>query len=492
MLKNCWYLNWQKKRFSRASILLGDKKIVAVSGTHKTELQAGKSINLRGKYILPGFIDCHTHLIAMGIELQRTDLSRCTSLNQCLEHIHKDLKENNMVFAVNWDESNWPSYRPGLLNRRLLDKLSRKKPIIMRRVCGHLAVVNTPALKKIPKKTKTIDYKNGILYENAALYLNEVFKPDKEMCKKAINLGIDYALKNGITSVHEITNPESFQLLQQSKSHLKIRFSIYLPVRYINQITEAGFLSRLGDERLKFSGLKIFMDGSIGARTAALKNCYQKSRKRGKILVTQKRLSQLVSQAEKNGLQLMIHSIGDRATELVLKVFENTIPRKNPLRHRLEHIEILSPAMIEKIAKYHLIASMQPNFVHRWQGSKGMYQQHIGPAYEKMNCFRKLLDAGAYVVFGSDCMPMGPFYGIEGAIRHPSSYGRLRPIDAIRLYTKDAAYATFDEDILGAIEPGRLADLIVLDKNPLKVKDTKKIKVMMVIVDGRIVYQRGV
>ncbi len=489
LLKDGWFLDWKKKGFSRTSILINNNKIEARLAQGNLP-RVEKVITVKNRYIIPGFIDSHTHLIASGIELQRTDLGACRSLNQCLEQIRADLKRNDIVFGVNWDESNWSSYKSGELNRRLLDRVSRKKPIVIRRVCGHLAVVNSRALNQIPENWKVVEQKTGYLYESAALNLNEVFRPSSEIVKKAIFQAVDYALKKGITSVQEITSPGYFRILQQLKDKLKIRFSVYLPVRFIEEVIKSGFVSNPGDERLKFSGLKVFIDGSIGARTAALKGYYKKTRRCGKVLVNKKGLKEIVLKAENYGLQLMIHSIGDRATELVLDVFKKTISQRNPLRHRLEHIEILDERMIKKLADYNIIGSIQPNFVRRWQGPGGMYEKNIGPTYRKMNCVKRLVDARVRVVFGSDCMPIGPLYGIEGAVYHPSSDCRLRPIDGLRLYTKEPAYATFDEDKFGSIKQGNFADLVVLNKNPLEIKNIGAITVLMVMVNGRIVCQR--
>ncbi|MBA7635651.1 N-substituted formamide deformylase [subsurface metagenome] len=218
---------------------------------------------------------------------------------------------------------------------------------------------------------------------------------------------------------------------------------------------------------------------------------YNYSRTKGKILITIRKLENIIRKAEDNSIQLMIHSIGDRTTDTISRVFERNIDKENPLRHRLEHIEILNTSSMRKIAKMNLIVSMQPNFVRRWQKPGGMYEQYLGKRYREMNCFKKLLDSGIRVIFGSDCMPLGPLYGIQGALEHPFSCGRLSTCAAFRAYTKDGAYATFDENKKGTIDTNKLADLVVLDKNPLKEKEPDKIKILMVLIAGKIVYRRA-
>jgi hypothetical protein len=450
-----------------------------------------KRIDLKNNYIMPGFIDCHTHLIARGIDLQRIDLGGCKSLNDCIDKLRLELAANrDILFGSDWDESIWDSFSIDRLNRHILDKISRKTPIIMRRVCGHFAVVNTKALNQIPKGWKIVDRKKGHLYEDVALNLNDIFKPTDRMLGRAVALASKEALEKGITSVHEISNLRRFKLLQQLKQSLKVRFSIYILLRHFKRILDAGLRSGLGDDYLKFCGIKVFLDGAIGAQTAALTKFYRNSRKRGRILISAKNLVNIVKKAEENNIQLMIHSIGDRSTKEILKILEKNINKKNPLRHRIEHLEILDNSSIRKMAKMNIIASMQPNFVRRWQQPGDMYEQYLGQRYTHMNCFKRLKDFGIKVVFGSDCMPLGPLYGIPGGFSHPFSCGRIGRNASFKMYTSEGAYATFDENKKGTIEVGKLADLVVLDKNPLEAKNLDHINILMTLVDGNIMYKR--
>ena len=446
-----------------------------------------EKIDLQGHCVIPGFTDCHTHLVSKGIALQRIDLEQCTSLKDCFEKIRAELhRDNEILFGVSWDESKWQKDEKNKLNKNVLDKISLTKPIIMRRVCGHFAVVNAKALTFIPKHWQIVDRQSGYLYEDVALNLNEIFKPSETMFKKAIDLATTYALAHGVTSIHEITNPRQLEILQtvNSAGRLKLRVSIYLPIKYLSSDLQI----RPSNDFLKFMGIKIFVDGSIGAKTAGLTRSYKNSRFRGELLFSKQNLSAVVRNAEANGFQLMIHTIGDRATHQVLYAFENCLKKGNRLRHRLEHIEILDDSAIDQMAKMNLIASMQPNFVRRWQNPGGLYDTCLGARYKDMNPFRKLVKAGVRLIFGSDCMPLGPLYGIQGAVEHPFATGRLTRFEALKLYTKEGPYATFDERKKGTLETGNLADLAVLDKDPLEKNDLDKIKILMVFVDGDCVY----
>jgi predicted amidohydrolase YtcJ len=474
---------------SQSCTLLVEHGIIKERTTTCASFPKGvKKFNLQNKYVIPGFIDAHTHLISEGIKMQRLDLCRCRSLKQCFERIRADLEKRDISFASNWDETAWRTYDPQSLNRRTLDRLSRKKPIIMRRICGHYAVVNTAALRHIPETRKIIDRKRGALYEDAALNLNEFFPPTDEMIEKAVGIAMNKALRHGITSVHEISKPVYFRVLQKKKDALKIRFSVYLTEKYHGHVLGTGLRSGSGDDWLRFGGTKIFLDGSIGAYTAALRRPYRDKPERGKILVPFHRLKWFVDTAEANGIQLMLHSIGDRTIDTILRVLKECSARGNPLRHRLEHLELINRESITDMGHMKIIASMQPNFVYRWQKPGGFYERVLGSRFKKMNPFRSLLRKGVKVVFGSDCMPLGPLYGIQGVIAHPAEEERLNMAKAFFLYTEAGAFATFEEKKKGKIKPGYFADLVVLNKNPLEKKNLVNMKIEGVMVGGKLVY----
>ncbi len=439
-------------------------------------------IDLQGGYVIPGFTDSHIHLLAHGIESQRISLETCRTLDECLQKLSAE-KDREIIFGVNWDESSWVKGSREDLNRQLLDRLSKDKPVVMRRICGHFAVCNTSALNSISREWKTVDRKNGWLIEDAALYLNRIFKPSFEMYKKGLALAMKEAISLGITSINEITDITGFGIYKKLKKNLGLRVALYLQENLKSAI-DMGLKSNSGDDFLKFSGVKLYMDGSIGALTAAMKKPYQQSRNRGQTLISEKQLLSIVNLAESHSIQLMIHSIGDRATELVLKIMGSKKLEGNPLRHRLEHLELLDTNHIKAISKQHLIASMQPNFL-RWQSLDNMYYKNLGMRYKRMNCFKKMKMAGVKLVFGSDCMPIGPLYGISLAVNHPDGAVRLLPAEAIELYTEAPPYATFDENKKGKIREGYLADIVVFNKNPLVKQNLQTIKIIKVFIDGK-------
>lgn len=487
LLINANCVDFSARRIGSYSLYIDNGIIAAKIPKYEQCPAASRSLDLKGQYVVPGFIDAHTHLISTGIEMQRLDLDGCRSLDECLQKIRSQIRTRELVFASNWDETGWRCGERERLSRNTLDKISRKKPIIMRRICGHYAVANTAALRRIDKKWRIVDRGHGIMYEDVVLNLNDIFAPTERMLEKAIVLAMRNALRLGITSVHEISNPKRFRLLQKHQEKLRVRFSVYLTEKYHAQTVASGLRTGFGNEWLRFAGTKIYVDGSIGARTAALWQPYEKTRSHGRVLVSARRLSHLIRSAEMHGIQLMIHSIGDRSTDHVINSLKKNIAQRNPLRHRLEHLEMLSNDAIKDIGRLRIIASMQPNFVTRWQNPGGFYHKLIGERYLKMNCFRSLLKARARVVFGSDCMPLSPLYGIRGAVSHPSACGKLDIAEAFRLYTESGAYSTSEEKRKGRIEPGYLADLLVLNKNPLEEKNLNQLKVRSVMVGGSFV-----
>jgi len=442
----------------------------------------------RGCFIIPAFSDSHTHLLAHGIELQRVDLSTCASAHKCLERLRERISSTGAeVFGVNWDESAWATGSTIDMTRHDLDRLSRSVPIIMRRICGHFAICNSRALGMIPPHWRIIDRKHGYLYEDAALYLNDIFKPSPEMFEKGLELATDDALSRGVTSIHEIVRPEGFKTLQLLRSKLRIRIAVYLQEQ-LDEVVRVGLSSGLGDDMLKFAGVKYYLDGSIGARTAALSKPFEGTRNLGKLLITKQQLIEMLRKAEKNNLQILLHSIGDRAARLITDAFRSYGLRNNTLRHRVEHLEYIDRRTMAAIADLNLVLSMQPNFVARWQKPGGMYEQRMGSRYQYMNAFATLAKAGFKLMFGSDSMPLDPLFGLTGAVDHPFECGRLSPARALYYYTTAGPYGTFDETKKGALAPGYFADLVLLDKNPLEKQNIGHMKVRTVFLAGKIVY----
>jgi predicted amidohydrolase YtcJ len=247
---------------------------------------------------------------------------------------------------------------------------------------------------------------------------------------------------------------------------------------------------------VKIGGVKSFMDGSIGARTAALSEPYTDDKtNKGRMLIRQKEIAALLRKAVKNDIQTVTHAIGDSAIESLISAFEGLSESERSKvknqRHRIEHAEMISESQIRRAVSLGLILSMQPNFVGVWQQEGGLYEQRLGPErVASMNMFRVALDNGARVCFGSDGMPYGPLYGIWSATTHPNPKVRITVDEALRCYTMESAYSAFMDKTIGSLTEGKRADFVVLSNNIMKLPPDriKDVAVEMTIVGGSVEY----
>ncbi|OYD14227.1 hypothetical protein CH333_08525 [candidate division WOR-3 bacterium JGI_Cruoil_03_44_89] len=435
--------------------------------------------DLKGRMLIPGFIDSHIHFVDMGLNLARVDLSQTTSLRDALAKAEGRLeqeKKTTPLICVDFDESRWMENR--LPKREELDRLSRKRAVIFRRMCGHLAVANTKALSSIPKGWEKIDYSSGILLEDVVLCINEVFPPDGKKIETAIMRAQKRAHSLGITAIHDMTSGRYLNVYRkmEREGNLQVRVYAVLPARDIDHITSVN------GKWLKTGGVKLFADGSIGARTAALNSPYPGTKNYGILNYRMEKLKKIVSEADIEKVQVFIHAIGERAIGQVLDVYGREL-KDNSRRHRIEHFELADDTLIRRARKLGIILAMQPNFITNWGKSGGMYQKVFGEGGLHTNRFKTVLREGCIVCFGSDSMPPGPIYGIRGAVEHPTEGIPIH--DALKMYTINSAYAGFDEKLIGSIKEGKRADLVVLSGAP------PDLKVDVTILNGEVVYKRS-
>lgn len=460
-----------------------------------------------GKYtILPGFIDTHAHLVGLGHRLLHLDLGEASSAEEAMrllvEHM-KDKIPGQLVTGYNWDESNWTE--PRYLTKEDLDPVTPKNPVILIRVCGHLVSVNSLILKQL-----SLDFDNpgvdqhsetgeptGVL-RDIEIDIRKLSGEEKDLSHPIIE-ACRYANRVGITSAHENLYHRQLPFVAEyiklsQKRRLTVRVYANLETKLLDQLAGLGLPSGLGDDYFRLGGLKVFIDGSLGAQTAAVSKPYADNPdSRGLLLLTEADYEFLLETANKLGLQVSTHAIGDRGIDLVLRIHEkiSKADEVKKLRHNIIHAELLTPPLIERVKQLDMLVLQQPNFVHRWGLPGGMYDMRLGPERaQQLNNFRRILDAGIKVAFGSDCMPMDPMYGIYSATTHPNTAIRITIEEAIRLYTVDAAYASFEENIKGSLAVGKLADFIVLSNNPLQVKpeDLKNVKILETYVGGQRVF----
>ncbi|MBN2383328.1 amidohydrolase family protein [bacterium] len=453
--------------------------------------------DLRGRTVLPGFVDGHSHFLQMGLDSLELDLAqiddRSTFFDVLAEAVQHHRSDRPIV-GKDWDESNWSDRR--VPTRSELDAVSSSIPIMVRRVCGHLAVLNSAALLFFQTGHFQGDPANGLALEETVWEFDKQIVYTAEDYDQALENAQARALCEGVTTVHEITSPTHFRWYQNwsIQDKLKVRVVVYLAARWQHHLSQAGLVAGFGSDRLTFGGLKLFLDGSLGAHTAALSKPYQSQPdNRGLLFYAPGRLNRIIHKARTAGYPLMMHAIGDRAISQLLAVLrKDTAEDRTDLRHRLEHIEVLDADLVQQLADSGLIASCQPNFARRWsQPPDGMNWLRLGPERVRWcNPYAKLFAAGLNVAFGSDCMPFGPLYGLEGAINHPISDQSVSLEQALNAYTAGSAWAAHLEHKIGRIAPGFHADLVVLDRDISSAKTLRDVKVEMTVVNGQIVYER--
>ncbi len=476
------------------AVLIEGGRIAGVGSFEKLQERTRgepKILDLRGRTILPGFIDSHTHLIGMGLEEIRLDLSGTQSLAAALEMVSERVKgsaPDEVIIAVNWDESLWKEKRAP--TKEELNRIAPKNPLVLRRICGHQAVANVKALALIGKGWKRVDRERGILLEDVCLNLDDVFPPSRDQLLSALKAAIKRAHREGVTSVQDMAKPShlrAYQRLRQ-RGELKIRAYINLPFAEGERLSELRLETGFGDEQLRLGGLKIFADGSIGAKTAALFSPYRGGKIKGLFLHSQKSLTEIVRRGEEWNHQLLVHAIGDRAIHQVLKAYEKGITSSNPLRHRIEHFELAREEDMEKARRLGILLSMQPNFIGNWSKPGGMYEDHL-PRWRENNQFGLIREKGLRIALGSDCMPLSPLYGLRSVVDAPFPQQRMTIADALRMYTWEPAYFSFEEGIKGSIKEGKLADLVVLSQDNFE-EGLEGARVDLTIWGGEIVYRR--
>ncbi len=463
---------------------------------------AARVIDLGGKTVVPGFIDAHTHLTSAGIKESHIHLEDAKSAEEILQIVRDNLdryQKGEWVLGYSWDESQWSEKR--YIKGKELDAISTDHPIMLTRVCGHLATVNSLGLKilgiSLNQEGVEKDKKGnptGILKDIGEVW--EKVRPNTEKVKEGVIAGNKIANENGITTV--VDNAAAGTLKEarevETEHGLSTRMIVNIPVEQMNHMVHLGLTAGMGSPMLRIGGVKIFTDGSLGAMTAAVSRGYKENPKNKGILVISKdKYAKIIKKAVKYNIQTVTHAIGDEAIEMVISTFENLKDKSiiREQRHRIEHAELINEYQIRRAVGLGLILSMQPNFVGRWQQVGGMYDERLDEEIVRgMNMFRVALDNGARLCFGSDGMPYGPLYGIWSATTHPNDRVRLTVEEAIRCYTMESAYSVFQENTLGSLTVGKRADFVVLSDNILEIDPTeiKDIEIEMTVVGGIVEY----
>ncbi len=508
-----------------AEALVVVKNRIAFVGTNeqaeKYVDEETETINLSGKLVLPGFIDAHAHFTRGGFFLQNIDLRNAKSLLE-FKALIKDYAvkhKNEWITGGNWDQEKWDVKE--LPTRQFIDDITPETPVFIDRTDLHMGLANSFALniagidRNTPDPPGGLIVKDnngeptGILKDNAITLIKKCIpEPSETEVRKAVFTALDYIKQFGITGIHDISEKPDLPVYRQldTLGLLTCRiYSIY-PLTGYKDLVDQNIHFGEGSEKLKQGSLKAFADGSLGAGTAWFFEPYLNEGDYCGLptdVVLDGRLDSLANEADKQQLQICIHAIGDKANNHVLNLFKK-LHDSNPLwdrRDRIEHAQHLRQQDIKLFKDYGIIASVQPYHLTE----DGVWaEKKIGKKRMKlMYAFRSLLDNGVRLCFGSDwtVAPINPLLGIYAAVtrrtideKNPDGWipeQKISVEEAIKCYTLNNAYASYQENELGSIVPGKYADFIVLNDDILtipqeKIKDTK---VIMTVFNGVIIYR---
>src|SRR5216683_5483894 len=488
-----------------------------------------RTSDLMGRRVVPGFYDSHIHLLGSGQRLSEVALKDAPNeaeFGRRLREFDRRLPRDRWLLGGEWDHDR--TFDGRLPSAELLDKYVLERPVFLRRYDGHMAVVNSQVLKLAGITAQTADPSGGVIYRKAgtkeptgvlrdnAMDLVTRLIPassDTEIAE-AVRAALDEARQVGVTSAQDMdgsapaTQRKLFRLYQQlaRSGQLSCRIDLRWPLAQWRQLAQLGAESSFGDDWVKIGGVKGFVDGSLGSSTAKMYEPFVNEPGSTGVFVTPlDKLRETILEADKAGLSVAVHAIGDRANAELLSIFADVSKENGPRdrRFRIEHAQHLRPQDYPRFKESGVIASMQPYHAiddGRWaEGRIGA--RRCASSY----AFRSLLDAGAKLAFGSDwsVAPLSPLLGIDAAVNRRTLDGKdplgwfpeqkINVVEAIEAYTLASAFAAFEERDRGSLEPGKLADLVVLARDILAEDQRDHLaetQVLMTVVGGKVVSEK--
>ena len=480
--------------------------------------------DLEGRTIIPGLVDAHIHLQHYALSLQRVECETPTR-EKCLSNIAEKVNSaspRDWIQGHGWNQNDW---QQGFGDAKLLDRISPENPVYLTAKSLHAAWVNSIVLQKAGITAQTADppggqiqrhpdgSPTGILFESVMSLVSDLIpKPSVGHVARAIEEAQTILWEIGITGAHDFDQRTCFAALQElhAAGKLKLRITKSIPIESLQEAVELGLRSGFGDDFLRIGSVKAFADGALGPRTAAMLQPYEgEPENRGLLMLDAEEIVEKGAQAVDNGLSLAVHAIGDSANHEVLQAYKQLRIRegekragKGPsLRHRIEHVQIIHPDDLPRLAELDVIASMQP--IHA-TSDYPTADRYWGARSISAYAWKSLLEAGTRMALGSDA-PVespNPFWGLHAAVTRRRADGSPGPegwypqqkislTTALQGFTSGAAYAAGMEDRLGTLAPGYHADLLVLDDDPFNV-DAENLRDMLplaTMVAGEWVYQ---
>jgi predicted amidohydrolase YtcJ len=480
------------------ALAVRDDRIVRVARDYEIEFLEGPEttvLDCKGKVVVPGFVDAHTHLTGVGRYEVHADLRRASDPTEAVEILAEQAAgSEGWVEGYGFDESTWTEAR--YLTREDLDQVSEERPVVAVREDGHTAAINSVVLERLGRDLPDADVRmennepTGVIVEDAVDVVRTAVQPDRAATRDLLSAAQRIAHERGVTAIHDMVRHSHAPSVYREMAlddDLRLRVRLNYWSDHLDAAIETGLRTNHGSKWVRTGAIKSFTDGSFGGRTAKVSEPYADGEGTGKWVVSPAELDELVERATDAGFQMTVHAIGDEAVRVTLDAYER---HGNPdSRHRIEHVELADDEQVRRFERTGTVPSMQPNFL-KWAQPGGLYESRLGADRTKRsNRLSVFADAAVPLAFGSDCMPLDPLLGIQHAVNTSNPEQRLSVTEALRAYTFGAAYAGFDEDRMGTIAPGQLADLVILAASPWEERSSiDQIDVTKTIVGGDIVY----
>jgi predicted amidohydrolase YtcJ len=479
-----------------------------------------KTIDAKGKLVIPGFNDAHVHFLEGGYQLSSVDLRDAKSPEEFVNRIKEftaKLPKGRWILGGKWDHENWtPNNLP---TAAMIDAVTPDNPVFIDRLDGHMSLANSLAMKlaNVDKTVKEVaggeivrdsnGDLTGVFKESAQGYIQKAI-PEFSFAEKleAAEASTNYAASLGVTSVQDMSAGSDISVYQELMRQGKLKTRIYgcSPLSDWQRHQRVGITHAFGSDMLRIGCLKGYADGSLGSTTAWFFQPYQDAPNTSGLASDEiPFMNERVKAADNAGLQINIHAIGGRANAEILDVYEK-IAKENgdkDRRFRIEHAQHLRPVDIKRFGPLKVIASMQP--FHLMDDGRWAYKRLDEKQLKGTYAFRSLLDSGATLAFGTDwyVAPLNPLFGIHAAVTRQTLDGKnpngwipeqkITVEEAVKAYTQGSAFAEFQEGEKGTLAAGMLADFVILSEdiftiNPVKIE---KVKVLKTIMGGKVIFE---
>lgn len=497
-------------------IVVSGSRIIYAGSSSKAldiaRITGGDVVDLNGRVVLPSFIDAHLHMDSLGLLSYILDLRGVKSIRELKERLREYINNNkpSLVIGRGWNQEEFIEAR--YPTRSDLDEVTSDIPVLLLRVCGHMAVLNTAGLRLVGFLEHSWDKvlrdekgaPSGLIIEDAVGLAHSKFKEQltSRDYRKILMTSQSILLANGVSMVGFVScsiNTLRELIEMNADGELKLRVRVYLQVDRndqdsLSRITRLGLRAGFGDSYLKIMGIKLFLDGSLGARTAWLTEPYSDSPgENGSPLIEREDLLRIAKLADESGLQIAVHAIGDRAIDMALDVYSE-LKNTRKLRHRIEHVSVLRDDQVELMRKIGVVAVVQPRFIiSDWWAKK-----RLGERAKWLYRFKTMIESGIPIAFSTDAPvePVNPWETVYSAITRgyyenipfyeDTRHEALDLKTSLYSYTIGSSYALHEDQNTGKLLPGMYADFIIVDKDPFTVdhRELRAIKILETYIGG--------